>query len=144
MSAPPDPNVLCPSARPEMDGAVIFGIIQGDAEAPRAGYLAVPQAITDEVLRLADPVEPTEVFRIAAPCAASGCLHFDGGACRLARRTVQLLPIVSEALPPCRIRPRCRWWRQEGRAACLRCPQVITDNYAPTDAQRLAADPDGA
>jgi hypothetical protein len=127
-----------------MAGAAIFGVIEGDAEHPRLGYLAAPQAVTDEIVRLADPVEPTEVFRFAAPCAASGCRHFDGGDCRLARRTVQLLPIVTAALPPCRIRPHCRWWRQEGRAACLRCPQVITDNYAPTDAQRAAADPDGA
>jgi hypothetical protein len=127
-----------------MAGAVIFGVIEGDAEHPRLGYLAAPQAVTDDALRLAEPVEPTEVFRFAAPCAASGCRHFDGCDCRLARRTVQLLPIVTAALPPCRIRPRCRWWRQEGRAACLRCPQVVTDNYAPTDAQRTAADPDGA
>jgi hypothetical protein len=36
---------------------------------------------------------------------------------------------VSESLPPCPIRRECRWWQQEGKAACMRCPQIITDNY---------------
>ena len=26
------------------------------------------------------------------------------------------------------IRRTCRWFAQEGRAACLRCPQILTTN----------------
>jgi len=44
-------------------------------------------------------------------------------------------PVVS-ALPRCAIRPVCRWFRQEGRAACLRCPQVATEQAQP---ERAAA-----
>ncbi len=35
-------------------------------------------------------------------------------------------PVVS-GLPRCAIRPTCRWFREQGRAACIRCPQVVTD-----------------
>jgi hypothetical protein len=134
-----EPRPLCPSARPEMDGAVVFGVVGGTRAAPRLAYMTAPVPVTPPVLASAHPATPAEVFRTAAPCAASACRHFDGSACRLAQRTVQLLPVVVSALPPCRIRASCRWWKQEGRAACLRCPQVVTDSYAPTTLQRTAA-----
>ena len=95
------------------------------------------------MLGLAKPVAPTEVFRFAAPCAGSGCVHFAAGEskCRLIEKVVRFMPVVGERLPACAIRPSCRWWQQEGRAACLRCPQVVTRNFKPTEAVRQAADP---
>ncbi len=138
-SAAAEPWPLCPSARPEMDGAVIFGVVGGTPAAPRLAYLTAPVPVTPDILAAAHPATPAEVYRAAAPCAAAACRHFDGSACQLAQRTVRLLPMVVTALPPCRIRASCRWWKQEGRAACLRCPQVVTDDFAPTDLQREAA-----
>jgi hypothetical protein len=132
-------DLYCPSARPEMEGAVIFGVVEGTAGEPRVAYLTAPVEATPEVLAMAEPVTPTEVFRFAAPCATTACQHFDGVNCRLAQRTVDILPAVLSAPPPCRIRPVCRWWKQEGVAACMRCPQVVTDNYAPTAIQLRAA-----
>lgn len=69
----------------------------------------------------------TRVFRIAATCEERRCSHFDGTDCGLAKRIVSGLAPVTQALPPCRIRSGCRWFGQEGRDACLRCPQVVTD-----------------
>lgn len=132
---------LCPSAQPEMQGSVIFGVIGGSVERPQVGYLAAPRPVADEPLIAELPVHPTEVFRIAAPCAGTACQHFDGANCHLATRTVQLLPVAASSAPPCAIRGDCRWWRQEGKEACLRCPQIVTRMYQPTDAVRLAADP---
>jgi hypothetical protein len=132
---------LCPSAQPEMEGSVVFGIIGGTVEQPQVGYLAATQPVTDELLALSQPVKPTEVFRFAAPCAESACQHFDGLRCKLAVKVVQMLPVVVDRLPPCSIRPNCRWWQQEGKAACARCPALITEMYQPTDQQRQAADP---
>ena len=132
---------LCPSAQPEMQDSVIFGVIGGSAEQPRVGYLAVPRPVQGEPLVATLPVHPTEVFRIAAPCAGSACQHFDGANCTLVTRTVQLLPPATTDAPPCAIRPTCRWWQQEGKQACLRCPEIVTRNYDPTEAQRLAANP---
>lgn len=136
-----DIPLLCPSAQPEFEGSVVFGVVGGTVDAPRVAHLAAPQPVTNEVLALAHPVKPTEVFRVAAPCAGTVCKHFDGTDCRLAKRIIHMLPPVVEVLPPCRIRPTCRWWQQEGKAACLRCPQIVTETYHPTEQVRRAADP---
>jgi hypothetical protein len=40
-----------------------------------------------------------------------------------------MMPAVVDQLPPCKIRLECRWFRQEGAAACRRCPQISTVNY---------------
>jgi hypothetical protein len=119
---------FCPSARPEIPNSIVFGIINGTAEEPLVIYLKEAQSVTKELMAKASPVEPTEVFRIAATCATDKCQHFDGNNCRLAQRIVAQLPPVSEQLPACAIRKYCRWFQQEGKAACLRCPQVVTDH----------------
>lgn len=132
---------FCPSAQPGMDESVAFGVIEGTVEAPRMVHLTRSLPVTDELLALSGPVAPTEVFRFAAPCAGDSCQHFDGKDCRLATRIVQILPAVTSDLPPCSLRPSCRWWQQEGRAACLRCPQVVTETYGPSEEFMRAADP---
>ena len=143
---------MCPSAQPDMADAVILGVrgavssrddSSDDApEAPYISYLDNPVPVSRELLALAGPVAPAEVFRFAARCEESACRHFDGVDCRLATRIVQILPVAVESLPPCKIRHECRWFRQEGRPACLRCPQVITEVRQPSDAFRRAATPE--
>lgn len=134
-------TTLCPSARPEMEDSVVFGLISGTVTKPRVAYLKQPLPVTDELMAKASPVTPAEIFRTAAPCAAKSCQHFDGTDCRLAMRIVEKLPAITEKLPPCSIRARCRWWQQEGKVACMRCPQVITDNYSSSDLIREVATP---
>jgi hypothetical protein len=134
-------TTLCPSARPEWQDSVVFGVIGGTVTEPRVAYLKQPQAITDELIAKASPVTPTEIFRTAAPCATKACQHFDGKDCRLAMRVVENLPKVIDDLPPCSIRRDCRWWQQEGKAACMRCPQVITDNYNASELTVKVATP---
>jgi hypothetical protein len=138
------PQPHCPSARPEMAGSQVFGIVGGSAEEPRVGYLAEPLPVTREVLALAAPARAGEVFRIAAPCAGHGCQHFDGSRCRLVQRIVHALPAVVDELPPCALRPTCLWFHQEGRAACQRCPQVVSESCEPSEALIQAADPSSA
>jgi hypothetical protein len=133
-------ELLCPSAQPEMAGVVAFGVVAGSAAAPVINYLAEPLAATQALLGLAAPVEPTEVFRLAAPCAESGCQHFDGASCQLAARLVSV-PLPLKRLPRCAIRRSCRWWHEHGRAACERCPNVVTRDYLPTEQLRMAAPP---
>ena len=132
---------LCPSAQPEMAGSTVFGVVGGTVEEPRVGYLDDPRPVTPELLTLCWPVKPTEVFRFAAPCAGTACQHFDGTDCRLVAKIVDRTPTVVEILPACRLRPRCRWWLQEGAAACMRCPIIVTENYQPSSDLRQAADP---
>jgi hypothetical protein len=132
---------LCPSARPEMAGAVIFGVVGGTAQEPRMAHLVQPLPVTEELLALAGPASPLAVFRTAAPCAQSACVHFAQNRCRLASRIVDELPEAVDGLPACRIRPHCRWWQQEGKAACLRCPLIVTEMTNPTEQLRHAVDP---
>ncbi len=134
-------TTLCPSARPEPGESLVFGVISGTPEKPQVAYLKQPQPITDELIAKVSPVTPAEVFRTAATCIQSGCQHFNGKDCRLAMRVVEKMPAVAEELPPCSIRRDCRWWQQEGKAACMRCPQVITDNYNPSELTREVGTP---
>jgi hypothetical protein len=120
----------------------VLGVVFGTSDEPRTSFLAEPLPVTEQVLALASPASPTEVFRFAAPCATNLCRHFDGDTCRLVTKIVQRLPEVVADVPTCRIRPSCRWWAQEGRNACLRCPEVVTMSTNPSDELRYAADPD--
>jgi len=120
---------LCPSAQPGMEGGRVLGVVRYEGDRPAVQYLEQPIPATPEVLALAAPLKPTEVFRLAATCAEHKCPHFDGANCQLASRVARLLPPSVEALPPCRIRKDCRWFSQEGGAACRRCPEITTVTY---------------
>jgi hypothetical protein len=137
-----EPSPLsCPSARPDTEDSVVFGVVGGSIEEPRVGYLRQPIAATPEVVALAGPADPAAVFRFGGRCAEGACRHFDGARCSLAQRLVQLLPVVTDRLPPCALRPTCRWWWEEGPAACRRCPQVVTYSIAPSAPLAAAATP---
>ncbi len=138
------PTPTCPSAQHHLAGAQVFAVIGGSVSQPEVTYLEEAIAVTDEVIAMAAPVDPAEVFRISAPCAQSTeCWHFDDTRhlCRLARRTVRIAPVVVSKPPRCAIRSSCVWWAQEGVSACLRCPQVVTNDAAPSTTVMAAADP---
>jgi hypothetical protein len=120
---------LCPSAQPGMENCKVLGVVQQDGPKPMLLYLNQPLPATPDVLALAAPLKPTEVFRLSATCAEHGCPHFDGADCQLATRVVRMLPAAVDALPPCIIRKDCRWYSQEGGAACRRCPEITTVTY---------------
>jgi len=125
-----------------MGDVQVLGVVSRDGAAPRVAYLDQPMAATPEILELAAPVAVSEIFRLSARCEESKCMHFDGTRCQLAVRIASLLPEVVDALPACNIRPDCRWFRQEGRAACMRCPQIVTGNAEADDLlQRVSGMP---
>jgi hypothetical protein len=134
-------SLLCPSAHPEMARSRIFGVVGGTAEEPRVAFLEQTLQPSAGMSALRERVKPIEVFRIAATCVESSCRHYDGKDCQLVTRIVQILPAVADALPACRVRADCRWFAQEGKPACLRCPQVVTQNYNPNEKMVRAATP---
>lgn len=143
--APADPPapLLCPSAASDWEDARLLGVVGGTPEAPQLSYLP-SRAVTPELLALASPVRPEEVFRFSAPCRACGCPQFVDGRCGVARAAVEHLPRVAESgLPRCGIRPSCRWWHDEGAAACRRCPTVVTADTARAGTAYAAAIPAG-
>jgi hypothetical protein len=120
---------LCPSAQPGMDNCKVLGVVERDGPKPLLLYLRSPVPATEAVLAMTAPLKPTEVYRLSATCAEHQCPHFDGADCQLGRRIVQRLAPAVDALPPCIIRKDCRWFSQEGSAACLRCPEITTVTY---------------
>jgi hypothetical protein len=129
-------GLMCPSAQQTHIGAQVFGVqlhtASGDV---RVGYLPHAYPVTDELLALAGPAAPAEVLRIAAPCIK--CEHHDGTNCTLARRVATMLDPAVSSLPRCAIRSTCLWFRQEGKEACLRCPQITTVKRAPTEFEQV-------
>ena len=79
--------------------AVAFGVVTGSVDAPDMVPLIPALPVTDELLALAAPVSPGEVFRFAAKCIKDGCRHWEGETqrCRLVAKTVQLAPGASVA-----------------------------------------------
>jgi hypothetical protein len=109
--------------------------------AARIGYLSEVAPVTPAILELAEPVSPLEVFRFAAPCAESGCVHYADDKCGLAGRIVNRVPVAVSIAPACPIRSKCRWWAQEGVDACRRCPQVVTRESGTNESVAAAAVP---
>ena len=129
----------CPSAQPGMGDVQILGVISRDADEPRLAYLDEVLPAPPPVLELAAPLDVSQVFRLSARCEERKCTHFDGVDCQLAVRIAKMLPEVVDQLPACNIRRDCRWFRQEGRAACLRCPQILTGNHEADEVLREVA-----
>jgi len=125
-------ELLCPSSRGTLKDSVLIGVVTSHADGPRIVPTERAMPVTPEILRMAEPVGPSEVFRFASPCQAGRCPHFHNEACQLAVRSVDLLQSVVDELPKCSIRRDCRWFQQEGPAICKRCPQVVTDQFAPS------------
>lgn len=131
----------CPSAQADWPEAKVFGVVLGTSEVPRVAYLIAPEPVTHRHHELTAPLVPAEVLRIAAPCVGDRCLHHDHGRCQLAARTTVHLQPVTQRLPPCAIRSSCRWWREQGKAACFRCPQVVTNSGSSGESVVRAATP---
>jgi hypothetical protein len=133
-SSPHEPQKtwFCPSAQPGLTRSVIFGVVsENDTSEPQISYLDRLAEVTQgTILAAAGPVRLTRLFRFAAPCEQSRCRNWSGATCRVAERLVQILPVMSSHLPDCPLRVTCRWFDQEGAAACLRCPQAVTDHPA--------------
>jgi hypothetical protein len=125
-----------------MGDVQVLGVVSREEAKARLEYLNEPMPATPDVLALAAPAEVSQVFRLSARCEEKKCTHFDGARCQLAVRIAQMLPEVVDALPACNIRRDCRWFRQEGRAACLRCPQIVTGNPEADKQLKLVAGPD--
>ncbi len=124
---------LCPSAPGVPSESVLIGVVTDSDGVARVVPTERALPVTLDLLQLSEPVSPSEVFRFASLCRTSNCVHFKENACALAARSIIVLSEVMDKLPNCPIRSQCRWFRQEGPEMCKRCPQIITDQYRPSD-----------
>lgn len=90
-------------------------------------YLPAPRPAADAIAGLPDGAEPRRLLRLASHCVPH-CRNRAGDTCTLATRlTKPPRPAPpAAALPPCHLRPSCKWWTQSGPAACGACPDVST------------------
>jgi hypothetical protein len=146
--------ISCPSNRCK-PGSDLIGIRQDDGT---VAILPTPLAVDQHFVDLAGQSSgaPEERFRFTNKCVESGCGQWTGSRCGVIDNVLQLLvgvPAVgdigppaattqpspkdnTEILPPCGIRPSCRWFLQAGADACRVCPYVVThitevDTYVP-------------
>ena len=135
-------HLACPSAAADWEGAQLLGVVEGEPGAPRRKYVKPRPGSPPIRARVPPELRPEEVFRVTAPCRGTGCPQFAGGRCGVARAAARHLQEVEErALPACTLRPDCRWWVDEGVAACRRCPTVVTADTARAGTAYAAAIP---
>jgi hypothetical protein len=127
--------------QPQMPGARVFGVLVGDATEPRVAYLSADTAAELRQLPDLGQIGASEALRIAARCQESRCAHYNAARCTPAQRIVESPPEVVSTLPACTIRSTCRWYQEEGRSACLRCPQIVTIDFRPNHARAQVVSP---
>lgn len=134
-------GIQCPSADPRLPDAKVIGIVRAAGE--QAAVELLPVAVEPQLVIDLIPAElpVRSVLRFAGSCQESACAHFSAGRCELASRVVAQLPEVVDRIARCAIRPRCKWWHQEGIAACRRCPQILTEPLAATGTMVAVATP---
>lgn len=112
----------CPSSG-LVPGARLLGVVDDDG---RVRFLGAPADVPEPLAtQLRDDDRASQRLRFTAPCAQAGCSRWQDGGCAIARAIVSPAP---EAAPACSLRPTCRWYQQEGAAACGACAWVRTDN----------------
>nr|WP_294851663.1 hypothetical protein [uncultured Sphingomonas sp.] len=121
-----DKDYSCPSAPASNPENKVFGVVLGDVETPRVGYLAKGIDLPDREKLVDRGIDPGHAFRFTGKCANTGCGQFKNGGCRLGKDIVKMLEPVVDVAPACTIRSTCRWFAENGVEACLRCPQVTT------------------
>jgi len=129
---PKSENLLCPAAPPHWPDAKVWAIAAGTKDDPQIVPLPPepwPPEWAAEALSVATP---RELFRICGTCIK--CKQYwdptqagaqGDGACTLVQRVIANFP--EKPLQWCPIRSVCRWWAQEGAAACSVCPGIVTD-----------------
>jgi hypothetical protein len=109
-----------------MEGARPFGVISGTVGETRIAFFKKSALDGFDWRDQFSTTDATRVFRFGARCEEHRCSHFNGATCSLGARVKEGLPAVVDALPSCLIRPKCRWYAEQGGEVCLRCPQVVT------------------
>ena len=117
--------ILCPSSTCQ-DGAILLGIVLPTGQVAFSGSRII---VDQEFVRIAhEGRTPEKRFRFAGTCAKSGCGQWTGSRCGVIDTVMETIEGDAESLlPESSIRPQCRWFLQSGPAACVVCPEVITD-----------------
>lgn len=127
--------LTCPS-RDCASGNLLIGVVRADGTVAR---MHPPTEIDDRFVDRACHASsrPAEArFRFSGPCVTGACENWTGTRCGVsdaitAAVSPECLPL--QPLPRCEIRPTCRWWSQNGTAACRMCSLIV---HTPPDHAR--------
>ena len=135
----PDTARMCPST-PAANATVVLGVVTPPG---RVAYVTPAIPVTPQLLiALDDGRGPLKSrFRFSGTCVESGCGFWTGRNCGLGERVATSFATVTadeaaadgsthQVLPRCAIRSRCRWFAEQGPAACVACPYVVTESRA--------------
>ena len=119
-------GLTCPSARCEPGSSLIAVLAEDGRLAHVTPELPVDEAF---VARASRHGPPEARMRFASPCVEARCAQWTGTGCGvIADGLAADVPTGDDRrLLRCAIRPRCRWYAQEGGAACRLCPLIVTD-----------------
>ena len=122
------PVFLCPSAPPQ-EGALLLGRF---TEEGSLVFAAKPLPVTASFLAVAEETgDIGKRFRFTSRCMQSACSRWQDGKCSVGIAAAQMAKQEQLEKPPnlpaCVIRSQCRWFAQEGAAACHICPRVVYD-----------------
>lgn len=128
----PRERILCPSARCKA-GATLLGVVREDGT---IAFLPAGFEVDEDFVRLVrQGRNPESRFRFADRCIEGACQQWKDHHCTVPGKVRSRLDVLPESgEPDCAVRPYCRWYRQDGAAACDICPLVITDVYPLDDA----------
>jgi hypothetical protein len=129
-----DPVPMCPSAPPK-SGALLLGRF---TEEGRLAFAAEPLPVTGSFLARAEQGgDVGKRFRFASRCMESACSRWQNGKCTVGLAAMEAAKHQELKkpldLPACAIRSQCRWFAQEGEAACKICPLVVYDMNDQSD-----------
>jgi hypothetical protein len=131
MNAGAGDGCMCPSTS-AANATVVLGIVLPSG---RVAYATPAVAASPALVEaLSDDPRPLESrYRFAGPCVESRCGFWTGAGCGLGAAMADSYADVAgeqasdAALPRCSIRPRCRWYAEQGARACAACPLIVTD-----------------
>lgn len=116
-------ELTCPSSHCA-PGNLLIGIVAGDRSiVPVRAPLAVDETFVEQAHEASER-PPEARFRFAGRCVTSACRQWSGSRCGIGDIVAAADP-GSQPLQPCAIRPTCRWWAQNGPAACRGCTLVV-------------------
>ncbi|MFF1411604.1 hypothetical protein ACFVX6_17750 [Streptomyces sp. NPDC058289] len=115
-------QLWCPSGSAYAPESLVLAVRDG-LDGPPV-YLRAPRPAAEVLAELPEGTEPRRLLRLASHCVPH-CLNREADTCTLATR-LEATSRFGPPLPPCHLRPRCKWWTQSGPLACHACPQVST------------------
>jgi hypothetical protein len=121
-----DPGVTCPSSTCT-PGNLLLGIVRPNGHvAALRNPIPIDKAFVDKASEVRRAAEMR--FRFAGPCVTTACQHWTGARCEVSDAVTRTVTATSEQPfepTPCAIRSSCRWWSQNGAAACRACSFVV-------------------